>query len=167
MSSYSYTGIVSKAETEALKELIFNRARQRAENLAKDTQEKYTSSFREDIMDIARNSFNSPGNPFAQKTELVHNENQKVRENQPQVKERHNDIGFKQRTTENNIKEIIKFRNDLSKEKIANNEISGIMQQAGAEFTTSKNFTGALEFLNSQASIYMAGERKAKFDTIA
>lgn len=161
MQSYGYTGIVSKAETEALKELIFNRARQRAEALAKDAQTQYTSSFREELMDIARSSFNAPGNPFTEKNESVKNE--------PVVKgkEAAGAIGFKQKTNEENIKEIIKFRNENARQSAAQSEISGVMYQAGTEFENSQKFMGALEFLNSQAGIYMASQKKARFDTIA
>lgn len=166
MQNYGYTGIVSKAETEALKELIFNRARQRAEAIAKSTQEEYTSSFRNEIMDIARSSFNTPGNPFAQRIE-----NQQPKEHAVEEKtstgERKPYVGFKQKTNEENIKRIIKSKNEMTSEAAAGREISGIMNSAGVEFADRKNFTGALEFLNSQASIYMASQKKAKFDAIA
>ena len=170
MQSYSYRGIVSKAETEALKELIFNRARQRAEALAKDTQEQYTSSFRDELMDIARNSFNAPNNPFTQKTEPV-----QQTESLPKINREHdnvknnklNDIGFKQKTNEESIKEIIKFKNDLAREAISQKEIAGVMNRASAGFENSQKFMGALDFLNSQAGIYMASQRKAKFDALA
>ena len=66
MQSYESKMIVSQSEVLALKELIFNRARQRAEALADDTKTKYTASFRDEVMDIARKSFDTNNNPFAQ-----------------------------------------------------------------------------------------------------
>ena len=155
----SYTGIVSRAETEALKEHIFNRARQRAEALAKDTQDSYTSSFRYEVMNIARESFNAPGNPFAQPTQKVNDI--------PAKQETEEDIGFKQKLNEDSIKEIIKYKNDMVKASIAQKEISGVMNHANTEFVNSQKFMGALDFLNSQAGIYMASQNKAKFDTLA
>ena len=69
MSGYGYNNsIVSRSETEALKEMIFKRAREREEALNADTQEQYTTSVQRDVMDIARDSFVSTtkNNPFAQ-----------------------------------------------------------------------------------------------------
>ena len=57
MSNYKYDSIVSKTEVEALKDMIFKRARERAEALNKTVQENYTSSVQKDVMDIARESF--------------------------------------------------------------------------------------------------------------
>ena len=66
MYSYNRKSIVSNSEIQALKEVIFERARERAEAMANSAQNQYTSSFKAEIMEIARNSFNSPSNPFAQ-----------------------------------------------------------------------------------------------------
>ena len=155
MQNYNYNkAIVSKAETEALKEMIFKRARQRAEALAQETQKQYTSSFKDEIMDIARSSFDAPGNPFAQ--------------NKTETKtEKHNNIGFKQKQTDKEIKKIIQSKNDITKELTSQEEITRVMKAAATEFENTKQFVGALNFLNAQAGINLADRRKARFEIIA
>lgn len=160
MQNYNYGVIVSRTEVEALKELIFNRARQRAEAMAKDAQDKYTSSFREEIMDIARDSFNSSGNPFSQKIEPKKEEVSTKVEKDPQ-------IGFEQKVNSETIKQMIKARNEASRASVSQNAVASVMDNAGSEFQNTQKFTGALEFLNSQAGIYMASQRKARFDKLA
>jgi len=160
MQSYDSKSIVSKTEAQALKELIFNRARQRAEALSNDTQNKYTDSFRNELMDIARKSFNTPENPFARKIEET--KKTEVVKSQPQQQ-----IGFKQKTSEENIKEIIKLKNEIARESIIHKEIAEVMDNNGSDFAKRKNFTGALDFLNAQAGIYMAGKNKTSFEAIA
>lgn len=160
MQTYNYNGIVSRGEAEALKELIFNRVRQRAEALAKDTQNQYTSSFKEEIMDIARASFNNPNNPFAIKTETKQNNDKGYQAEKAE-------IGFKQKTTEEKIQEIIKQKNESSNGQIIQSERLDLMKNAGIDFKTNQQFTGALEFLNAQAGIYMAGKHKTSFEALA
>lgn len=160
MQNYNYGVIVSRTEVEALKELIFNRARQRAEAMAKDAQNQYTSSFREEIMDIARDSFNASGNPFSQKITQEKKESTEKIEKNPQV-------GFEQKTDAETIQQMIKARNESVRATASQNAIASVMDNAGSEFQTTQKFTGALEFLNSQAGIYMAGQRQARFDKLA
>ena len=161
MQNYNYNrAIVSKAETEALKEMIFNRARQRAEALAQETQNQYTSSFKDEIMDIARSSFNAPGNPFAQKIDQNKNKTSNTSEKQTQ-------IGFEQKQTDKEINRIIKSKNDIRKELASQQEISQVMQTVSTEFENTKQFVGALNFLNAQARINLAGRGKANFEIIA
>ena len=57
MSSYNYDSIVSRNEAEALKEMIFKRARERADALDKEVKTSYTSDIQNDVMDLARDSF--------------------------------------------------------------------------------------------------------------
>ena len=160
MQSYESKMIVSQSEVQALKELIFNRARQRAEALANDTKTQFTTSFRDEVMDIARKSFNTNNNPFAQKINQVQNQtNNKVEKQQT--------VGFKQKTSAENIKEIIKAKNQLINERAASQEISGIMDNAGSEYKNTQNFTGALSFLNAQAGIRLADRNKSSFEAIA
>ena len=159
MQNYN-RAIVSKSETEALKEMIFNRARQRAAALAQETQNQYTSSFKDEIMDIARSSFNAPGNPFAQKIAETNTETNIKPKKQTQ-------IGFEQKQTDKEINQIIKSKNDITKEIASQREISHVMQTAATEFENTKQFVGALNFLNAQAGINLADRRKARFEIIA
>ena len=159
MQSYNYNMIVSKNEAEALKEMIFNRVRQRAEAMTTDVQNSYTTSFKEEIMDIARNSFDTKRNPFVIQTSGQNNDS-KAPDKQPE-------IGFKQKVSEDNIKEIIRLKNENTRQRIAQDEISGIMNKAGAEFEKSQKFTGALQFLNTQAGVNLANKNKASFEALA
>ncbi len=152
MRSYNYDSIVSKAETEALKEMIFKRARERAESLNKETQDSYTSNVQNDIMEIAHNSFAASKNPFAPKTT----------EEQTKHSLTNNNIGFSERKV-NEIKEKI----TVYKKQKENNEVSNNMEEARESLENKKTFVGALNFLNSQASISLVNKRKKGFEAIA
>ena len=65
MNSYKFESIVNRQEADALKEMIFKRARERADSIAKETQDTYTSAVKNDIMDLARDTFVSNKNPFS------------------------------------------------------------------------------------------------------
>ena len=69
MSNYIFNTLVSKQEQEALKEMIFQRAKARAEALTENAQASYTTSMKNDIMDLARVSFTANKNPFSIETE--------------------------------------------------------------------------------------------------
>jgi len=163
MSEYSYkSSIVSRSETEALKEMIFKRARERAEALGKDTQKQYTTAIQNDVMDIARESFSASdrSNPFAKIIETPE-ENK-----EPAAEKKAEDIGFKQKINEN-IKSEIENRNKTIKEDIAKIEVTSNMLQARNEFANKKTIMGALNFLNSQASIALVNDKSKSFDAIA
>ena len=66
----SFNNIVNRAEQDALKEMIFRRAKERAEALTNDVQETYTSNMKHDIMDLARETIRPERNPFAQQLEV-------------------------------------------------------------------------------------------------
>lgn len=161
MQTNNYNGIVSRAEADALKELIFNRVRQRTEALAKNAQNQYMDSMKDEIMDLARNSFNNPNNPFTIKSQNDINKTNKTQA------EKGTEVGFKQKLTEERINEIIKQRNESSNGTIIQSERLDLIKNAGMEFKSSQQFTGALQFLNAQAGINMADKSKAKFDTLA
>lgn len=160
MPSYDYRSIVSRNEVEALREVIFNRARQRAEAMANQVQTEYKNSFREEMMDIARNSFNAPGNPFGNKINAL-------KEEPVQQAQKTEQIGFEQHTSEEKIQEIIKSRSESSDKVLSQNEVYSVMNSAGTEFEKSKGFMGALDFLNSQASLSLMSSRKPNFEMIA
>lgn len=155
MSSYKFDSIVNRQEADALKEMIFKRARERAESMTKETQESYTSAVRNDIMDLARDTFVANKNPFSvveEKTEVpVKNEVE---------------VGFSQRRVEE-VKAQINYRNRITSDEIVNNEIEETMTEARAEFGNKTSFMGALNFLNSQASITLVNKRGKKFEALA
>ena len=66
MNNYNLNSTVTSQEAEALKEMIFKRARERAKALNEDVQSSFTSSIQNDVMDLARDSFVASKNPFSQ-----------------------------------------------------------------------------------------------------
>ena len=82
--------IVSTSEAEALKEMIFKRARERAESFNHEVNDNYTTSMQNDVMDLARNSFVANKNPFSQIKEL---------EKKEEISQE-DEIGFAQRRNE-------------------------------------------------------------------
>ena len=96
-------------------------------------------------MDIARCSFDTPGNPFTQ--------NSTISAKNEIIKETNAQIGFPERKIKNNI---IESKNTEVKEAVSRDEVLSVMNKAGVDFENKKNFIGALDFLNAQAGIYMA-----------
>ncbi len=160
--SYQFNSIVSKQEADALKEVIFKRARERAEALNNEAHKNYTSSMQTEIMDLARDSFRKTiNNPFVIEEKVADTSDSK----KATVVERE-EIGFEQKNIEE-IKSRIQYRNQVAIEKISNNAIQENMLEAQADFNKNKGFMGALSFLNSQASIVLVQKRGIKFEATA
>lgn len=162
MSSYKFDSIVNRQEAEALKELIFKRARERAEGMTKETQEAYTSSIRNDIMDLARNSFSAERNPFAAKQDSQSKPEAAAEEHDNKNEE----IGFPERHIDE-IKSRIVYKNKVQQEETVHAEIEETMADARAGFNKKTSFMGALNFLNSQASISLVNKKGKKFEALA
>ena len=161
MSRYDYNSIVSRSETEALKEIIFKRARERAEALNKDTQNQYTTSMQKDVMEIARDSFVASKNPFSIIAETNKEEAKPVEKQEEKAQ-----VGFAQRSAES-VKNQIETKLKTVKEEIASTEITANMLEARNAFENKKSFMGALNFLNSQASIALVNNKSKNFDALA
>lgn len=155
--SYSFNTLVSKEEQQALKEMIFQRARERAQSFNQEVQNSYTTAIQNDVMELARDCFISTKNPFGDTKEDV-----KIEAKQEQKPE----VGFKQRNIEE-IKAQIKYRNQVSSEKAANVTLENNMADARNEFGQKSTFMGALEFLNSQASISLIKNKGKSFEALA
>ena len=159
MSSFGFNTTVSSQEADALKEMIFKRARERAQALTQDVQNDYTSSVQNDIMDLARDSFVSARNPFSEntKTDVL------AKETSQEVETR--EIGFAKRQV-NELKSQIVSKNIAATTDIANNEIDANMHAAKEVFSKKTTFMGALDFLNSQASIALIKNKGKKFEAL-
>lgn len=149
--SYKFDSLVNKHEADALKEMIFNRARERAKSMTDDVQD--------DIMDIARESFVSPNNPFSKivdtkTTPAVPAESGK------NTKE---EIGFPIKK----IREKVSSQNTLINSQLTQAAIENTMLSAREGLSNKKSFMGALNFLNSQAAISLIRTRADKFEIIA
>ena len=168
MSTYSYNSIVSAQESQALKEMIFNRARERAAALADDVQESYTTSMQADVMDIARDSFKANKNPFSladYEKETTEKEALAIDKNS-ENSDYGDGLGFSQKNVEA-IKSQINFRNKVVVEKVAAEAVQANMQEARQDLTKKSSFMGALDFLNSQATISLVKSKGKSFDAIA
>ncbi len=163
MSSYRFNSIVNQQEADALKDMIFKRVRERAESLTKDTQDSYTSAIKNDIMDLARDTFVSSKNPFS-----ITPKSEAAAQAEPieEHKQEKPEIGFQQRKIAD-IKAQIANRNKNTVEEIANNTVNDVMADAGKEFTNKTSFMGALNFLNSQASISLISKKGKSFEALA
>lgn len=158
MSNYKFDTIVNRQEAEALKEMIFKRARERAEAMVNEAQDTYTSSVKNDVMDLARDSFVSGKNPFS----IVKEETPK----QEAPKQETQEVGFSKRHIDE-IKAQINYRNKAAADDISNAEVAGAMADARADFGQRTSFMGALNFLNAQASITLVNKKGKRFEALA
>ena len=145
--NYKFDSIVGKNEADALKEIIFRRARERAESMNEDVQS--------DVMNLARDSFVSKNNPFSQ---IIENAQQKAVEKEQENKE----IGFPQRE----LKPRAVEQTREVREQAAAETIQSTMREARAGLENKKSFMGALEFLNSQAAVSLMRTRADKFEVV-
>ena len=168
MTNYIQKSIVSSSEAEALKEMIFQRARARAEALTKETETSYTTAVHADIMDLARNTVNPDKNPFRLIAE-PQQEQQKPEQTPVQVEEKTiktDGLGFSPRK-HNTVKTDILTRNKDVAEVLTSKEVLSVMDDAHNNLSRKQSFTGALNFLNSQASISLIKSRGKAFEAMA
>ena len=168
MNNYNLNSIVSRQEADALKEMIFKRVRERAESMTKDVNDSYTSNVHNDVMNLAREAFVSDSrNPFAISNRQPEDVVKQVESNKVEQKDsRDSEIGFPQRKIDD-IKSQIKYRNTQVNEQIVNNALESNMEDARIGLEQNKGFMGALNFLNSQATIALVKNKGKAFDAIA
>jgi len=160
-TSNTFNTFVNNKEATALKEMIFQRARERVSEMTENVESSYTTSTQNDIMDLARNSFVTDiKNPFSQ---IINDEYTKTQKKETEIKK---EIGFPERRIEE------KEHQTAIREKVNAESISQIrdimMSSASAEFkSTNKGFMGALNFLNSQASVSLLKKQGKSFDITA
>ena len=160
--AYEFNSIVNKREADVLKEMIFQRIRERSASMTDDVHS--------DVMDLARSSFVSPNNPFSNivntnvESEIADNTNTNVNTNSmsavQEIVSENNEIGFPPR------KRQVEAQHSAIQEYIASSEIVGNMEEARASLSNKKSFMGALNFLNSQAAISLIKTRADKFEMI-
>lgn len=157
MNNYNLNSTVASQEAEALKEMIFKRARERAQALNEEVQSSYTTSVQNDVMDLARDSFVANKNPFSQVIETPKQEKETV-----QAQE----IGFAKRNVDE-IKAQIHYRNKNANSELASSQVESAMAESREEFTKKAGFMGALNFLNSQATISLVKNKGKTFEALA
>ncbi len=163
MSTYMFNSTVTSQEADALKEMIFKRARERAQAFSDDVQSNYVSAVQNDIMDLARDSFVSTSkNPFVETKEDVEAKIQTEIIDKQETQE----IGFAKRHVDE-IKKQIYAKNKITNTTITNNEVESAMEEARASLGQKSGFIGALDFLNSQASIALIKNKGNAFEAMA
>ena len=157
--SYTFNTYVNNSEASALKEMIFNRVRERSQSMTEDLQS--------DVMDMARQSFVSNDNPFSQ---IIANSYKKsddtkevmsvspATENKETVEVKQaekEEIGFPKRELKTRAFEQTKMvQAQLTSGAIMNN-----MEEARDGLKSRTGFMGALDFLNSQAAVSLMRTR--------
>ena len=151
--SYKFNSIINKNEADALKEMIFKRARERAQTLNEDVQA--------DVMDLARDSFVSDNNPFSRIVDNSENQDVNPQDSKPipPEKQENKNNGFQHK------KEVILKQNKIN-EQISTAAIQNNMIEARNVLSNKTSFMGALNFLNSQAAISLMKTRTDKFEMI-
>ena len=156
--NYQLNSYVNRQEAEALKEMIFKRARERANAMTSDVQS--------DVMSIARESFVSNNNPFSQIIAQTETEEPEQIE-QPEVKTSalHEfveaaetataEVGFPQK----NLFTAGANQNRIIQEQMTASQVQNTMIEAREGLSNKKSFMGALAFLNSQAAASLLNKR--------
>ena len=153
--SYKFNSIVNKQEADALKEMIFRRARERAESMNEAAQS--------DVMDLARNSFVSKNNPFSQIIENAQKAtNKTVETTENSNNQESKEIGFPQRELKPRAVEQARSL----QESASTSEIQNNMLEARNALSSKSSFMGALDFLNSQAAVSLMRTRADKFEAV-
>lgn len=157
--SYNFNSLVNQGEAEALKEMIFQRARERAKS--------YSDDVHSDVMDLARETFVSNGNPFSKiiEQETINEKNvQSTVATQSQAN--NEEIGFPQKPIKERLK-AIQQQNNVANELLIQHTINNSMSEARASLSNNKGFMGALNFLNSQAAVSLLKTRADRFEIIS
>ena len=151
MNNYKFDSIVTRKEADALKDMIFQRIRERSESINEDMQS--------DVMDLARDSFVSKDNPFSRIIEEAAapapKESNELRE----------EIGFPQKDLKSSVQ--VKSQNSVLSEQVVRQAVQNNMIEARNALSNKPSFMGALNFLNSQAAISLAKTRSDKFEMLA
>ncbi|MBR6127176.1 hypothetical protein IKQ21_05775 [bacterium] len=149
----SMNSFVSNSEANALKEMIFNRVRERSKTMNEDVQA--------DVMDVARESFVSKNNPFSQ---IMQSTAEAAAKKETEIKnESHEGTGFPQRQLKARAVEQAR----VVKDNITASAVQNTMDEARASLSNKPSFMGALNFLNSQAAVSMHRTPSGNFSALA
>lgn len=166
--NYQLNSFVDRKEAEALKELIFKRAKERANAMTSDVQT--------DIMNVARESFVSSNNPFSQISAQTNENAKEVVTPETQTKTEpsalHEYIEKREETQEVGfpVKDYtgIVNQNRVIKEQMTAAQLQNTMIEARQGLSERTSFMGALAFLNSHAAESLLNKRAGKgIDVVA
>lgn len=167
--NYQFNSYVNRKEAESLKQMIFQRAKERAQSMTSDVQS--------DVMSIARESFVSNNNPFSQilnttaeeikAPETVQPAEQKttaLHEYVEAAEEKAAEVGFPQKPMASQAVN----QNRMIQEQVSARQVQDTMREARAGLANKTSFMGALAFLNSQAAVSLLNNRAGRgVDVIA
>ena len=166
--NYQLNSFVNRREAEALKELIFKRAKERSNAM--------TEEFHADIMNIARESFVSNKNQFSQvlntaEEEITTVDNSKKEEKTSSLHEyveatesQAEEIGFP-------LQKLVQGaanQNRMIESQLTSAQVQNTMIEARQGLSNKKSFMGALAFLNSHAAASLLNQRAGRgIDVVA
>ena len=149
MNNYNVTGSspsIDYGDVKNVKEMIFNKAREKSLSLVKDSEEHMTSSIQNDVMNNARNSISSSRmKPFGllTKTQQETSLQEKVSETKDLPQLKHN-----VQSVDNSVY-TASMRNET-------------MNVARNQFSRKPTLMESLNFLNTQAAIKMVSKTHSK-----
>ena len=149
MNNYNVTGSspsIDYGDVKNVKEMIFNKAREKSLSLVKDSEEHMTSSIQNDVMNNARNSISSSRmKPFGllTKTQQETSLQEKVSETKDLPQLKHN-----VQSVDNSVY-TASMRNET-------------MNVARNQFSRKPTLMETLNFLNTQAAIKMVSKTHSK-----
>lgn len=170
---------IERKDVSLIKEAIFKRAREKAEQMNDERNNQYTSDAKNDVMEIASADFRStefnPFNKFKESMGLnkpnTTVETQSAEDVQkPEVAQTKNENISNITSTSNNTFEIKPLKHNI--ERVNNSNFAEAvkdetMTAARNQFRQDRNLTTSLNFLNAQAAIQMAKYAHSKINYLS
>ena len=157
---------IDKSQVNSIKEAIFARAREKANALAEEKNESYTTQAQNDVMNTARESLNIPEvNPFNQFIKSINN-GVSTNNNNPVTAENKAEVApaEKNEPPQREVKHNIESVNNSNYTNSVRNET---MSAARSQFSQGRSLADTLNFLNTQAAISMAKSVQQKRNPFA
>lgn len=150
MNNYGLTGAkpsIDTSEVSSVREMIFNRAREKSSSLAAEKGESFTESVKDDVMSSARNSITGERiKPFGNLTQ----QHVKPVESQPEPVQ---------------IQDVPKLKHNIQSvdpAKFTDSMRDETMAAARNQYGRRGNLNETLKFLNTQAAIRMVNKTHSK-----
>ena len=155
MNNYGFTGArpsIDMSEVASVKEMIFNRAKEKSSALATEREEGMTQAVQNDVMTSARESIrNSRIKPFGDLTQNIKTESTQ-QTSAPQ-----------ETTTQQNIPQLKHNIQSVDNSRYTNSMRDETMTAARNQYSGRRaNLMATLNFLNTQAAIRMVNNTHSK-----
>lgn len=154
MNNYGFTGArpsIDMQEVASVKEMIFNRAKEKSSALATEREEGLTQAVQNDVMTSARQSIgNTRRKPFG---DLTHNtKTETIQQTPPQ----------QETTGQENIPQLKHNIQSVDNSRYTNSMRDETMTAARNQYGRRSNLMETLNFLNTQAAIRMVNNTHSK-----